>query len=283
MNNYPGVFNPSPSMSFQGDPRSSFQNHNFTNQNDLMHNNLKQVLLNEEIKEYSVIIDSKDRNYQVYPDPFSYDVKFNPLPRSKEVIRGKTVVYEEPAPTINDTFINVRYIKLEMAILPLYYKVHMVKKKQDDEIVKLWQVNNKKLLSDNLYTVLSIGDYKDVNYRSTNDVLSDSFATIYFDKKISNTHYMGCTRNGLKLFPPDQLAKLDKFKITLMDPYGNQLACPHVNKNIKSNMECICDEGEENENCFEHNLNHPLNPIFQHHLQFKIGVVESRLAKKTFY
>ena len=285
-NNFQTAFNPMPTIPFQGnEPKSIFKNHNFVNRNDILNNNLQNILLHEEIREYSVMIDSKDRNYQVYPDPFAYEVKFNPLPRSREKVNGKYITYEEPNPVINDSFNNVRYIKLEEIVLPFYTKIKQVDvKNEDDEIVKTWNVNTQKLLTDNLYTVLSIGEYKDINYRSTNDVLGDSFATIYYDTKISNTHYMGYTSNGVKYFPPDQLAKIDKFKISFMDPYGNPLMCPHVNKKIKSNLVCACEDpdGDDDTDCFEHNIFHPLNPIFQHHLQFKVGVVESRLNKKTF-
>ena len=284
--NYPGAFNTMPNIPFNGDPKSIFYNHGFTNKNDMMHNNLQNILLNEEIREYSVMIDSKDRNYQVYPDPFNYEVRFNPLPKSREKINGKYVTYEEPAPTINDNFINVRYIKFENALLPLYTKIKLHKEKNDDgDIIKSWKVNKKKMLSDNFYTVLSLGgEYKDANYRSTNDVLSDSFAIIYYDSKKSNTHFMGTSKNGIKIFPQDQLAKIDKLKINFMDPYGVPLSCPHLDKKIKSNFVCNCEnsDGDDDTDCFEHNLHHSLNPIFQNHIHFKIGVVEPRLSKKTF-
>ena len=231
------------------------------------------------------MIDSKDRNYQIFPDPFTFDVKFHPFPKSKEIVNNKIVVNEVPAPTINDNFINVRYIKLEKIILPFYTKIkQVVETDSEDEIVKLWKVNTNKPLTDNLYIVLSLGEYTDTNYKSTNDVLSESFATIYFNSKLNNTHFVGTTSNGIKIFPQDHLGKIDKLKINFMDPYGQTLRCEHVNKKIKSNMICSCEdsEGDDNTDCFKHNLFHPLNPIFQNHLHFKIGVVEPRLNKLTF-
>lgn len=281
------VFNPSIPMQVNGyDPKGQFINHNFANKNEIFHNNLGSILLNEEIREYSVMIDSKDRNYQVYPDPFNYEVKFHPLPKTREKINGKMVTYEDPSPTINDNFTNVRYIKLEKVILPLYYKI---KEKLDvDEYgdeTKHWIVDTNKKLTDNHYIILSLGnDYGDENYRSTNDVLSGSFSTIYYGSLTNSTHYFGHTSNGIKIFPQDQLGKIDRLRITFMDPYGHPIRIPHVDKKIQSNMECTCidPEGDDETDCFKHNLFHPLNPIFQHHLQFKIGVVEPRLNKLTF-
>jgi hypothetical protein len=285
--NFQTAFKPLTGVNTNGyDPKSQFINHNFTNQNNILHNNLANILLNEEIREYSVMIDSKDRNYQFYPDPFNYEVKFHPLPKSKEKINGKYVVHEDPAPTINENFTHVRYIKLEKITLPLYNRIKTKHETDEDgEYYKKWVVDTLKPLTDNLYIVLTLGnEYTDENHKSTNDVLSESFATIYFSSKANNTHFFGSTSNGLKIFPQDQLGKIDKLKITFMDPYGHLLRCPHVDKKIKSNMECNCDdpEGDDETDCFKHNLFHPLNPIFQHHLHFKVGVVEPRLNKLTF-
>lgn len=274
-------------MLFNGyDPKTMFNNHGFVNRNDLLYNNLNNILLSEEIREYSILIDSKDRNYQVYPDPFSYEVRFAPLPRTREKVGNRVVTYEEPSPIINDNLVNVRYIKLEEAILPLFTKVRPCKSENEDgEAVTTWKVDTYKPLTENLYVVLSMGsDYKDNNYKSTNDVLSESFATIYYDYAINSTHYKGYTSNGIKIFQQDQLAKIDKLKINFMDPYGKPLSIKHVKKSILSNQECTCEdpEGDDNTNCFKHNLFHPLNPIFQHHIHLKVGIVEPRLNKITF-
>lgn len=285
-NNFSKAFMPMQTVPTNGyNPKSMFSHHNFINSGELMHNNLSQILLNEEIREYSVMIDSKDRNYQVYPDPFSYDVKFNPLPAKAETLNGKTTIYEDPTPTINENFKNVRYIKLESIILPFYTQVRQVDSlNSDEEIVTDWNVNVSKNLTDNLYTVLSLGEYTDTNYRSTNDVLADSFATIYYSHKINNSHFKGQTSNGIKIFPQDNLGKIDKLKISFTDPYGNLLRCPHVDKNIRSNLccQCISPNGDADTDCFEHNLFHPLNPFFQHHIHLKVGVLEPRLNKMNF-
>lgn len=285
MNYLNNSFQPCMSMPINGyDPKAMFRNNNFVNPGNLLHNNLNSIILNEEIREYSIMIDSKDRNYQVYTDPFTYEVKFNPLRKTKEIINGETVIFEEPAPTINEKFTNVRYIKLESVILPFYTSIRNVEEIIDDESFSSSKVDISKCLTDNLYTILSLGEYTDTNYKSTNDVLSESFAVIYYDSKISNTHFMGSTKNGLRIFPMDKLATIDKMRISFMDPYGKPLKCKHVNKNIRSNLVCTCEDpnGDDNTDCFIHNLFHPLNPIFQHHLHFKIGVIEPRMNKNLF-
>lgn len=268
---------------YQQNPKDMFNNNNFRNDNSLVYDNLYKDLLLENIKEYTVLIDSKDRNYQIFPNPFHYDVTFDPMPTSKS--------HETPAPTINTGFTNVRYIRLETAILPFYdsvtEKVIEVPGVKDDiglpVYVKKESVDKEKKLTDNLYIVIVIEEYQDVNMKSTNDLLSDSFGVLYYDDDVNNYHFRACPFNAIKIFPPDQLGKIDKFRIRFYDPYGCELNVEHLDKSVKSNMSCGCANNVIDRKCFRHNLRHPLNPFFQNHLQFKVGVVEPHLNKKNFY
>jgi hypothetical protein len=286
LGNFDDVFRKQQPINFNGyDAKTPFNNKKFVNQNDIRHNNLDTNLLNRTIKEYSIIIDSKDRNYQVYEDPFCYDVKFTSTPTKREIINGKSVIIEDPAPTIGGSFKNVKYIKLQEMILPFYTGVrYEIEESEDGEKKGDWKVNVDKPLTDNFYVVLTLGDYPSDSFKSTNDLLSESFAVIYFDSRMNNTHYFGFTANGNKVYPDDHLGKIDRLRINFMDPYGNPIRCEHLDKRIQSNMECRCEDptGDDNTDCFKHNLFHPLNPIFQHHLHFKVGVVESNLNKLDF-
>jgi hypothetical protein len=256
------------------------------NQLNSLQNSVQPQVIDEIIKEYSVMIDSKDRDYRVFPDPFCYDVTFGPLPATRNYQEG-LIFQDSPSPTISESFKDVRYIKLQEIILPLYTLVRQEKEYDEDgEFIMKWKVNVDKPLTNNPYVVLFIGDqYSDVNYRSTNDVLASGFATVYHDSNANLTHYFGFTSNGQREYTADALARINKFKIRFTDPYGDQIMCPHVDKTIESGMICTCydPEGDENTTCFRHNLFHPLNPIFQNHLHFKIGVSQTRIRTQRFY
>lgn len=160
--------------------------------------------------------------------------------------------------------------------MPFYNKV-MFGDALDKHSPKPLIINTLKPLTNNHYLVLNIGDkYANENYYSTNDVLSESFATIYFDQKQNMTHYLADAPNGLKTFPDNNLGRINRFDITFTDPYGEVLSCDHLDPSIQSNMVCTCwdPEGDDDTDCFKHNIRHPLNPLFQHHLYFKVGVVE---------
>ena len=225
----------------------------------------------QSIREYSVLIDSKDRNYQIYPDPFKYTVTIDPSPTTKSNGSGRKTIMEDPNPVIMESFRNVKYIKLEKIILPKFNRIYY------NTLMEKHQVLVEKPLTDNNYLVMNIGsNFSDENSRSTNDILSRSFSTIYYDQDINLTHYSGDISNGYRVFDPQPLSRIDKFDINFTDPYGKPLICDHMDSNILSGMECFCSnpEGDEFTECFKHNLFHPLNPLFQHHIHLKIGVVE---------
>lgn len=99
---------------------------NFTNKNDVIHNNLNDNLLNENIVDYHINIDSDDRKLDAYPDPFHYVVTFKSLGRSTYHTKYKGFkvecgeVPETPAPVIMRSFKNVKYATLDHAIISRY-------------------------------------------------------------------------------------------------------------------------------------------------------------------
>lgn len=57
-----------------------------------------------------VFIDSADRDTRVYPNPFSYRVKFKPLP-------------SDPTPSLPKNFTNVRSVRMDLAVMPRKYNL----------------------------------------------------------------------------------------------------------------------------------------------------------------
>lgn len=92
----------------------------YSNKNNLLHNNVHDKVLDENIIEYKIDIDSIDRDITVYPDPFSFVVNFAPIPSSCSYGQrmGGT-----PTPHILIDFRNVKYIKLQNIILPIHNRV----------------------------------------------------------------------------------------------------------------------------------------------------------------
>ena len=119
-NNQSGNFrnNQSPSPSLSSGPL--IEKPIWTNTGQVLHDNIKPSVLNENLRDYNITIDSDDRTLDIYPNPFSYVVMFKSL--GKSVHRNKynweTQDFPEtPAPVIMRTFKNVKYVKIETIIL----------------------------------------------------------------------------------------------------------------------------------------------------------------------
>jgi len=78
---------------------------------NLLHNNVSKNVYAETLQEYTIVIDSADRDIAKYPNPFSYRVKFNGLPGTSDA-------------NIMRSFDYVKYVKLDTGIIPgRYYYV----------------------------------------------------------------------------------------------------------------------------------------------------------------
>ena len=86
----------------------------------LLNNNLTKMVVNETIVENVLTINSIDRDFSVYKDPYSYTVKFNPTSDTRiKQNDGTYVTYKgDPSPWVKLDFEKVRYLKLELAVLP---------------------------------------------------------------------------------------------------------------------------------------------------------------------
>lgn len=270
--NYMGTaFNPlgTPLIANGYDPTSGFLNHNFKNPKSLLHNNIDpNNILIEDIKEYSIYVDSKDRCVDTYPNPFKYKVAFKPLGKTSEIVNGVRHIYETPGPTVPENIPNIKYIRLEHIMLPYFYKVLDGK------------LNKNISLMDNLYFLLNINELHGENKYATNDPITKSFGVVYHDYNYNQTHFVGTTKNTKYNFPIDNLGKLNTLTISICDAFGNVFVPDHLDKKIKTCMGCTCDDDPDK--CYFHSLNHPLNPVFQNHIHFKVGVVEPKFNKLNF-
>ncbi len=75
---------------------------------NLIHNNISKNVYAETLQEYTIVVDSTDRDIAKYPNPFSYRVKFNGLPGTSDA-------------NVMRSFDYVKYIKLDTGIIPAKY------------------------------------------------------------------------------------------------------------------------------------------------------------------
>jgi len=258
----------------QNDPMIERQN--FRNQNNVIHNNLHNDLQSEFVVDYTLDIDSKDRDSASYPDPFKYNVIFAPVPvgveRRQEWIDpsnkalGKhvvsTVYNGPPPPYITKSMKNIKYIRVDSVILPKYYGIKY------DSGTDAWMMDTTKDLSKDRYVVMKFKNLDSKFNLSTNTTVESNGIKLIPDNIMdgSNFYYAvpGNSYNVIKTYNMSLLGNLDRLYIEFYDSTGNQLKYT----NLDSEQE-ITD------------VRNPLNVNLQNNITMVFGVVENELATEV--
>jgi hypothetical protein len=266
----------------------------YANQNVLLHNNVGDPVLDEQIIEYRLNIDSSDRDIRRYPDPFSFVVKFSSIGVGKVEIeeyidsynKAKGTKIEEqyihgpPLPYINREFRNVKYVKLENIILPQFNVFH-----EDENDCFVCDKENS--LVKKPYVSLVIKELNCSRTYNTSDNtthLNDEgkpytppkpFALIIPDK-IYGKNYAGTPYYGTKIFYNSQLGNLAQLSIDFCDSRGLPIRFEHL-----LTYEDLRRAELESGSVSQSDPRHPLNEHNQVHLSLLVGVVESQINTNT--
>ncbi len=288
MSNFNKAFQPNAPM---------IEPHDYVNHNQLTHNNVGDIVLDEHVVEYRINIDSLDRGISVYNNPFCFTVKFNPpsdsiiktkVPidpynKSKGTKIEETVIKGPPKPHISKEFKNVKYIKLDSIILPQYSGII----EEDGEYV----FDKDTLLVDDRFVVLRIKELDDdrgfrvfdtgdgsLRIDSSGDFHSypKPFGLIFPDKLLGRCYYTGTPYHASKIYRNSSLGNITQLTIELYDSCGKKLSFDNLFKEVQ--LEECRQEGEP---IPLSDIRHPLNKKIQVHLSLIIGVVESQVNTNT--
>lgn len=223
------------------------ERHNFQNDHHIIHDNLKDNLLTEYIKEYTIIIDSKNRDPVLYPSPYKYSVLVN---QNNSNDKGGIILKE-----LN----NVKYIKVDSVILPRKWKV-------ENNAFD----NNTDILNDR-YFILNLSNIIDNNIYSNNQQLTRNSVLLSRNKKDNENFFKLTPLNTSNEFEYDinNLGKINKFDIEFKnDDADNLNDCKLIG--INPNNKNITD------------LENPLNKYRQNVIILKVGILENSMSKLNF-
>jgi len=263
----------------------------YRNTGNLLHNNVGPVVLNEQITEYRINIDSLDRDIRVYPNPFDFKVKFNPssngIVRTEVKKRGKLKTINDffdgqPGPHIVRNFRNVKYIKLDNIVLPQHTEFcEIINDENEKELIfdknsnllddRFVSLSIKELECNRIYDTFDDGIRFD---SKTGELFTPSkiFGIIFPDKRLGRNFYTGTPFYSTKVYDNSQLGNLDNLTIKFYDSCGVPLK---INNLYTYNELC---QAEENGNPIPiYDLKHPLNKKHQLHLSFVVGVIEAQI------
>jgi hypothetical protein len=126
--------------------RTPYLNNNEFNKPNLIYNNISDKISVDILVEYVIMIESIDRDIEKFSNPFKYKIYFNPVAQTKDAY-------------IYKTFENVKYIKLESAILPRkysYFRKDITSNTPDVSILinTNWKINDNLIFNTVNYTVI---------------------------------------------------------------------------------------------------------------------------------
>lgn len=248
----------------------------FRNQGNVLHDNLKDDLLHENIIEYTINIDSFDRNISSYPDPFHFVCTFGAIAggmiQREEYIdyshkeKGTQIISEKmpgtSMPYIRRKFSNVKYIKLECASLPLYSNIVY------DAGTLSWIFDTSSTLTKDRFVVLKIKELDSHKVHSTGPV-TDGYGFILVPDTIpTGSNYFTAVPPNITskifIFKDSHLGNLERLTIDFTDSFGTPLKYSNLDSNVP-----ISD------------IRNPKYKYSQPHITFTVGVVENELHTDT--
>lgn len=259
----------------------------YTNKNQVLHNNLNDNLLNERIVEYRVIINSADRDRLKFPSPFRMQTSF-----------GNT----NNEPHIDQAMTNVKYVTLNSVIVPRTVAI-------DTSQIDLQNKKFEIYPTSSFITGIPIPSAKESSW------LLDSLASRPFlnlrVKELDVKHLMGSSplfqrdtfmlipdqrlgdmylykpRRSTVIYPNSLLKNLNMFTLNLLDEKGKDIHIidhegkriigQHISDNVPYDYNTYVDRYQEDRYVEYTDCNTQV--IYD----FTFGVIENELNTKTNY
>jgi hypothetical protein len=244
----------------------------YRNQNNMLHNNVGNRVLAENVIEYSIHMDSYDRNINIYPNQFKFSVHFN----------------DSTQPCIEKQFKNIKYIRLENVILPTYYKIDIsnnsVSGYRDASGFGFSNNSNYKLTNDR-FLVLKIKELENNRVFSTGNVIRGDTIKLYWDVNLNQFYDSWTTNQNSFVYTNGNLENIKRLSFELYDSYGDKLLMSNIG-NVStdtSNNIIVTDPSGNNITNAPQLLEHPLNKYTQMAVTLIFGVVQNDMNTDPNY
>jgi hypothetical protein len=229
----------------------------------LLHNNIPDIPHRIKLERFTMIIDSMDRDFNLYPNPFEYKVSIGPQIQQKimEYIRNsdgdaiidpltRQPIYSEKniptsGPVIGEPIFWIKRIELDSVVLPRAYTLDQNSLSNPKDHDYHHQTIIPMLDGDRCIQVAIPELQRKCKY-STNSNLSDAFAVLIDYQYSSNNFFMATNRcAGIDYSEP--LDRLNNLSITFKDSNGNKLNYDYLKR-------CECCSNKNN-TCFNYCCN----------------------------
>jgi hypothetical protein len=219
----------------------------YRNPGTLIHNNVGETVLNEQISEYKIHIDSIDRDLTLYPSQFDFKVTFD----------------GNAQPAIGRRLKNVKYIKLNEVVIPNSHKI--ISNGADPPVYIFSTDTDQQFIYERLL-ILQILEADSGKLLSTNQYFTTGCFVLYPDTTYGDFSAW-LSRSHTVVFPDSSLMNMNRLSIKLMDQLGDTFVMT----------------GMESEVTTQTDLRYYLCPRTQMTIELTVGVVENFVNTNVQY
>jgi hypothetical protein len=234
----------------------------FTNRQEVLHDNMDKKLLSESINDYKLYIDGTDRDPTVFANHYKFTVSFDPS--SRQTI-GETTYEGHPTPHINRKFNNIKYIKIESILLPNTNVI--VENPQLSGTYELSSATSDKLTYTNRFLQLRIKELKQNKIYSTNNRINDQSIMLFKDHEMGENFQLWVPRSNTFTYTNANLKNINRLTFELLDDQGQLIT-------VIGGDGAITDTTD---------IRHLQNKFSQITILIILGVVENELNIDTKY
>ena len=261
---------------------------NTQNNGNLVHNNIKDNVLCENLEQYTLFIDGNDKDSSIFKNSFEFKVELG----------GRS---DRHYVTLGHPLKNIKYIKLKNVIIPKYDTI-----KIDATGNKIFEYDTTtSIITDKFrFLVLEIEEINDINTFTSGTIYNNNSFILRYDKNMGTNHHLVIPiERDIIHYKDSSLSNLSRMTIKLCDDLGNILntSLTHENppgddystnnfdiyniitelKNLNGAPNKFTNDANDNNNILE-----SLENLFQRHqiqILFEIGVMENEMGTNINY
>jgi hypothetical protein len=255
-------------------PQRDIKNHN-----NVFHNNINDPIVSEIVTEYTLHIDSADRNTSVYPNPYKFSVSLGGA--GQQTI--KTNTYSGvPNPRIDIEFKNIKYVKIKYLTLPRHIVYNITDLSNNIFDTDMGTTGFKSTILGNYrYLILRIKELGDDKLYSTNDNIRNNCFILYRDSNYYDAlNDLWIATQPVKIYYDNQLKNnLSKLTFEILTPDFQEFRLKYIDNTSLSNI----DYNYINNPGANSNFYSTYTPLIQMSMEIEFGVCENQINTQKSY
>jgi len=252
-------------------PQRDIKNHN-----NVFHNNINDPIVSEIITEYTLHIDSADRNTDVYPNPYTFSVSLGGA--GTQTVNSLTYT-GVPNPRIDIEFKNIKYVKIKYLTLPRHVVYNASGTTYNTDMGSTGFKST--ILGNYRYLILRIKELGDDKLYSTNDKIRNNCFILYRDSNYYDAlNDLWIATQPVKIYYDNLLKNnLNKLTFEILTPDFQEFRLKYINNTVLSDIDYnYINNPQANSNFYSE-----FTPVIQMSTELEFGVCENQINTQKSY